>query len=112
MSSDWRSVWIDVDRRYRQSKDAPGAIIELFERYAELDPAGRAEANEAIFEALREGDEGKRWDALAMINEFTLKEAIPDLRALSARLQVDDSPRAPFEVAKIDRLLKKLQAAS
>ena len=111
MSSDWRSVWIDVDRRYRQSKAAPGAIIELFERYAELDPAGRAEANEAIFEALREGDEGKRWDALAIINEFRLQEAIPDLRALSARLQFDDSPGAPFEVAKIDRLLKKLQAA-
>ncbi len=44
MSSDWRSVWIDVDLRYQQSKEAQGAIIELFERYAELDPAGRGKS--------------------------------------------------------------------
>ena len=92
-------------------KDSMGAIIELYQRYGELDPAGRAEANEALLEALREGDEDKRFDALAIIDEFSLREAIPDLRALSARLQFDNSPGAPVEVAKIGRILEKLQAA-
>ena len=70
-------------------KDSQGAIIELYELYAELDAAERADANEALLEALREGDEDKRFDALAIIDEFSLREAIPDLRALSARLQFD-----------------------
>ena len=109
MSTDWRSVWKEVDRRHTESKDSQGAIIQLYELYAELDPAGRAEANEVLLEALREGDEDKRFDALAIIDEISLREAIPDLRALSARLQLDDSPGAPFDVAKIGRILKKLK---
>ena len=111
MSSDWRSVWEEVDRRHTMEKDSQGAIIELYELYAELDAAERADANEALLEALREGDEDKRFDALAIIDEFSLREAIPDLRALSARLQFDDSPGAPFEMAKIGRILEKLKAA-
>ncbi len=111
MSSDWRSVWEEVVHRHTMEKDSMGAIIELYQRYGDLDPAERAEANEALLEALREGDEDKRFDALAIIDEFSLREAIPDLRALSARLQFDNSPGAPFEVAKIGRILEKLQAA-
>lgn len=112
MTTDWRTVWREVDRRRQQAKDSQGAIVELFERYARLNPAGRAAANEALFEALHESDETRRYDALAIINEFQIREAVPHMRELAARLQLaDDSPGAPFELAKVQRFLEKLQTS-
>ena len=111
MSSDWRSMWTEVDRRHQEMKDSQGAIVELFERYAQLDATGRRAANEALFEALGESDETKRYDALAIINEFKIGDAIPHLRELAARLQIEDSPGAPFELAKVRRIMDKLRPA-
>jgi len=111
MTSNWREMWAEVDRRHEESKDSQGAIVELFGRYARLDKQGRADADGALFEALHGEDETKRYDALAIINEFQLSEAIPHLRELAARLQLTDTPGAPFELAKVQRILHKLQPA-
>jgi hypothetical protein len=109
LNSDWRTLWAEVNHRHQEAKDSQGAIGELFARYAVLDPVDRAAANEALFEALHENDETKRYDALAIINEFQVREAIPHLRALAASLQLDDSAGAPFELAKVTRFVEKLQ---
>jgi hypothetical protein len=105
MTADWNTVWTEVDRSYRDAKDSQGAISELFDRYAELDPRERTEANKVLFEALRGRDEGRRYDALAIIREFVLYEAMPFLMELAIRLQFDDSPGAPFELAKVQRII-------
>jgi hypothetical protein len=107
---DWRTAWGEVDRRHVEAKDSQGAIVELFELYARLSADARAAANAALFDALHEDDETRRHDALAMINQFKLREAIPHMRELAARLQLADSAGAPFELAKVQRFLQKLQA--
>lgn len=112
VSVDWRKQWAEIDRRHQDAKDSQGAIVELFQRYAELPPEDRNHANKVLFEALQEGTETQRYDALAIINEFRVTEAIPHLRELAARLQMDDSPGAPFELAKVQRFISKLQSTS
>lgn len=107
--SDWRRIWSEVSRRHIAAKDSQGAITELFKLYAELDPDERKAANEDLFEAIRAGDDLERYDALAITNKFELADAMPCLRELAIRLQLNDSPGAPFELAKVQRLIKKLQ---
>ena len=107
--SDWRRIWSEVSRRYIAAKDSQGAIVELFKLYAALDPDEREAANADLFEALRAGDDGERYDAQAITSKFELVDAIPYLRELAVRLQLDDSPGAPFELAKVQRLIEKLQ---
>jgi hypothetical protein len=112
MSVDWRIQWEETDRRHREARDSQGAILELFERYSRLTTQERRNANAVIFEALQEGSDTQRYDALAIINEFRVREALPYLRELAARLQLDDSASAPFELAKVQRFISKLGSAS
>jgi len=111
MSKEWRTQWAEIDRRHQGDRDSQGAIVELFERYAELQPEQRENVNKILFEALREGTEVQRYDALAIINEFQVGEALPHLSQLAARLQFDDSASAPFELAKVQRIMSKLRPA-
>ncbi len=56
MTSDWRTVWSEVDRRHQEAKDSQGALEELFERYARLVSAERVAANQVLFESLDEDE--------------------------------------------------------
>lgn len=109
MTTSWRELWAEVGRRHEESKDNQGAIVQLLECYVSLDAQSRAEADRAIFEALLGEDETKRYDALAIINAFQLQDAIPHLLELAARLQLTDTPGAPFELAKVERIIAKLR---
>ena len=108
--SDFVRLWTEIDKRHVDAKDSQGAIPELFDLYQSLDPKERESANSDLFAALREGSEGQRYDALAIINQFRVREAVPHLRELAVRLQMDDSPGAPFELAKVERIIGKLTA--
>jgi hypothetical protein len=58
---------------------------------------------------MRDGTEHQRYDALAIINEFRVTEALPHLLDLALRLQLDDGPGAPFELAKVERIIRRLR---
>ena len=110
LMSDWRRIWSEVSRRYIEAKDSQGAIVELFGLYSKLDPGERKAANKELFEAIRAGDDLERWDALAIANKFKLTDAMPYLDELAARLLLDDSPGAPFELAKVQKIIERLQS--
>ena len=107
--SDFMRLWSDIDKRHTDAKDSQGAIPELFSLYASLDASERDQANSDLFDVLRHGTEGQRYDALAIINEFRVADALPALRELAVRLQIEDSPGAPFELAKVDRIIARLK---
>ena len=104
----WRAVWAEVDRRHQESKDSQGALLELYERYALLDEAERKEVNQLLIEALEAGSETQRFDALAIINQFRIVDALEELRRLAVRLQHKDDPAAPFDLAKVNRIISRL----
>lgn len=106
--SDFTRLWSEIDKRHVDAKDSQGAIPELFDLYQPLDPKQRESANSDLFAALREGDEDQRYDALAIINRFQVREALPHLRELAVRLQIDDSRGAPFELAKVEQFIARL----
>jgi hypothetical protein len=46
------------------------------------------------------------------VGEFNIRSTEPHLRSLAARLQAEMTPGAPFELAKVNRILKQIQDAS
>jgi hypothetical protein len=55
-------------------------------------------------------DETVRFDALALIDDFRIAKAMPALRALAGRLASSRLPGAPYELLKVDRILRDLEA--
>jgi len=108
----WRTMWAEVDRRHVEAKDSQGATAELESRYAELNDVERNQVNQVLFEALEKGSESERYDALAIINRFNLVEGLEPLRRLAIRLQLDESPGAPFDLAKVKRFIDRLKESS
>lgn len=106
----WRELRDDIDRRFVEARDSNGAIVELAVIYARIPEADRAEVNEVLAEWVESEDEGLRFDALAIVNKYRLIHAVPALRRLQARLESDTSPGAPYEWAKVNRILGNLTA--
>lgn len=104
----WLAIWRDADVRYREMKASNEALLELYERYAELAPADRDEVDRLLAETLLSHDENLQFDALALIEEFRIASALPELRALAKRLPRSNSPGAPYHLAKVQRIIDLL----
>ncbi len=104
---EWQSFARQVDRDYRDAKDSQGALPALFDRYRQLQPAERDAVDRLLGETLDSADENARFDALALAAEFRIRSLAPQLLSLAARLNNDRAPGAPFELAKVKRVLSR-----
>lgn len=107
-----RTRWVELRERLdddaRASKASHAVVIELSRRYQELDGSERPQVDELLAEWVLSEDEGRRFDALAVIADNKVVHTVPALRELAERLEVSDAPSAPFEWAKVNRILGKL----
>jgi len=106
----WRSLRDDLDDRYVRSKDSQRSIIELAAIYGRIPGLHRERVNEELLDWLESDDERLRYDALYIVGAYSIVEAIPRLRALQERLEVDSQPGAPYEWSKVNRILGNLKA--
>lgn len=105
----WEQLRERLDEDARASKSAQGVVLELARQYRELDEAERSQVDELLAQWILSEDEGKRFDAMAVIADNHVAHAVPALRELSERLEASDAPSAPFEWAKVNRILGKLR---
>lgn len=92
-------------------RDAELPLERLRAAYAATPADDRPSADAVIVEWLASDDENLRFDAIALIDEFRIDSAA-SLHCLRTRLLSSNSPGAPFEVEKIDRVLRGLTAGS
>jgi hypothetical protein len=107
----WCDLRSDLDRRYVESKDSQGAVLALAETYGRIPPDQRSEVDTVLLEWVLSDEEGLRFDALAIVDEYRITDAIPVLRALQDRLETESGPGAPYEWAKVNRILGRLTSA-
>jgi len=69
-------------------------------------------ADQVLTEWVLSKDEGVRFDALALIDDFKILKAIPALQKLATRLVSSSAPSAPYELQKVDRVIGDLTALS
>ena len=76
--------------------------------YQRFDIEERTMANQVLAEWILSDDEDLRFDALSLINDFKIVSAIPALRELATRLESTNTPGAPFERMKVQRIIRNL----
>lgn len=89
-------------------KDPQLALDQLCALYTKFDASERAMASRVLAEWTLSIDAGKRFDALAIAEEYRVSEVVPALRDLANRLARSTEPGAPFELQKVNRIMSSL----
>lgn len=89
-------------------KQSSLALEKLHIFYRELPSNQRPMANKVISEWVLSDDEGVRFDALSLVDDFSILVAAPALQELSTRLLSSTEPGAPYERQKIIRIQQNL----
>jgi hypothetical protein len=97
-----------VDEEARALKDSYLALDRLHALYRRFDAAERRMADQVLTEWALSDDEGLRFDALALIDDFKVEAATGALKSLAGRLASSTAPGAPYELQKVDRILRDL----
>jgi hypothetical protein len=101
----WLQMREEVSVRAIMNKQSQEAVLAMADSYRSLSPDDRLIIDELLIEQLASEDETVRFDALALIREFRILAALPALRALADRLETQHEPGAPYEWAKVSRII-------
>ena len=102
------SAWSRVNREAEARKDSHSAVFELARIYRSLSGAERRAADQVLIEWALSADGKKQFDGLALIDEFSITSAVPALRRLEDRFKGSSEPSAPYDLAKVNRILERL----
>lgn len=102
----------DVDEEARSLKDSYLALERLQTLYRKFDADQREMADRVLAEWVVSGDEKVRFDALALIDEFRIASGITALRELADRLTTSGAPGAPYELQKVQRIMRSIAGPS
>jgi hypothetical protein len=104
-------LWRAASDQAVAAKQSQAALVALFDHYRGLSADDRVIVDRLLAEQVASDDATDRFDALAVIGEFRVTSALPALRALADRLAVAPGPSAPYEWAKVNRLIGLLTDA-
>lgn len=105
---------------YRQRADEEAAHLKdsfvvrkrLLELYRRFNTHERFMANQVLSEWALSEDEAIRFDALGLIKDLKIATAVPSLLQLAERLRREQSPGAPFELEKVERIITEITPES
>jgi hypothetical protein len=98
-----------ADEEASSLKDPYIALERLHAVYEKFNQDERTMADQVFCEWVMSEDEGLRFDALALIDHFKVREAAAALQRLEYRLSQSNVPGAPFERDKVNRVLGELE---
>lgn len=100
--------WRETSARRSAEKDSQAALFDLFDLYRGLSAEERGILDRVFCEWLESTDEVQLFDAIAMIDEFAIRACLPELLRYQRRLEFDDSASAPYELAKVKRVIERI----
>jgi hypothetical protein len=102
----------DISARALAAKDPQSAIGVLEHLYDSLTEQERQLADPVIICWATSDDPILRFDGLALIARFEISSALPALRRLADCLENAPGPSAPYDWAKVNRIIGRLTSAS
>jgi len=103
--------WDRIDRESIEKKESHGAVMELMKLYRRFDDDEQRMAREVIVEWLRSPEPRKQFDALALVDEFLMVDALSTLRELQAEAEERTDHEAPYDWARLNRIVGRLSEA-
>lgn len=112
MTAEVRDLWLQRQgedlARAVEHKQSHEALLSITARYRGLSVGDRVVVDQLLAEQLTSEDETVRFIALALIQDFKIRPALPALRQLADWLEAQTSPGAPYEWAKVNRIIGEL----
>jgi hypothetical protein len=108
----WAALWYELDATAAAAKDSHEVLFELSRRYRDLPAEDKQAVDGLLAEWVLADDPKLRFDAIALIRAHHIQSAVPSLRELARRLEDGTDPSAPYEWAKVNRLLGRLSGAT
>jgi hypothetical protein len=99
----------EAEAEGQESKEAMLPIERLRDAYSRFTPSEQVLGEQVLAEWLDSDDENRRFDALALIDEFRVVAMAPALGRLADRLRESRAPGASFEREKIGRIMDRLE---
>lgn len=104
----FEAFWERANSEAMAAKSSQLAYEELKSLYTRLDAQERSLADSILSDWVVSDDDSRMWDALALIRDFNVRSTLPALRKLEARLETSNAPSAPYDWAKVNRLIGHL----
>ena len=101
--------WAVTDEREMARKNSQGALLEFMRLYETLEADDRGLADHVIADWIGSENERKRFDALAMVDQFRIRATVPQLKRAEIELAASETPAAPYELAKVRRILLHIE---
>lgn len=111
MRSELNRLWDEIDQEARWRKDSQSALLALERMYRSLDERERRQADAVIIEWALSEDAKKHFDGLALIDRFCIRAAVSALHELIGRLLNGKEASAPYDLAKVQRILHRISAS-
>ena len=105
-----QELWEALVAEAARLNDSTFVPFSLIEWYRALKPEERRAADVQLADWILDQDEGKRFDALAVVREFKIASARPQIQHLMRRLQDAEGPGVPFLQDKLLRILTEFGA--
>jgi hypothetical protein len=106
---DFEEVWERFDAEGQAAKFSHEAVLRLADYYRGLDDEDRQVVDETLATWVLLPDVRRRFDALALIDEFGIRSALLALEADLARLDGAVGPSVPTDRAKLERIIARLR---
>ena len=94
--------------RATANKQPQESLLTGAAQYRQLSDEDRPVVNELLAEQLSSPEEDVRFLALALIEDFEIVSALPALRRLANWLETQQWPGAPYEWAKVNRIIGRM----
>jgi hypothetical protein len=102
--------WTATSIQAQAEKNSHGALMKLIELYRSLPVSEQALLDRLFSDWVFSSDEAKRFDALAMIDQFVIRGCVPALKRYQAQLcEASAKPETPYELSKVQRILARLE---
>jgi hypothetical protein len=108
VSEQLESLRATAEEHARRSKDSMIVTERLISFYRSLSLDSRPAANKKVVEWLKSGDEAKRYDAMALIAEFDIVDALDALRNYAAECEAAGDIASIRQWEKANRLIADL----
>src|SRR4051794_29081176 len=108
----FEDLWARLDSEAQANKFSHEALLRLIEAYHALDSDERETVDAVLRDWVLEGNPRQRFDALALIDEFAIRTARPQLKIALERLNHAAGPSVPTDRSKLQRILARLEESS
>jgi hypothetical protein len=107
--AEFEELWTQLDADALEEKYSQGAFLRLTEYFGHLDEDDKRVVGEVLFSWILDGNARQRFDALAIIEDFEIRSALPVLRENLTRLEDATGPSVPDDREQLEQIIAHLE---